>query len=654
MSEDPILRETPHIRVNSGQHDPFADSDDPYVSVPPQQLGRTLTPGMVQSTSEVTFPTTWGSPTPQESTELLIPPRPYRVRDELRSPELSIRSSRRTSWSSEAVSYDARAYLYSRFDDSRAPSRAESDDNDVNTHTVTEKYNIMPTEGLLLFPEDVEKDDYMHNPDPNDRDIVCDVWNKRGLVNLGGLLLMTVGFVVLFVAYPVIAALGGIQRKYVPTCDPADTLCLDVGDRPGLTNLRTGLIDPDTPESVMTKKTVDGKEWQLVFSDEFEFPGRTFYDGDDPYYQAMDFWYGVTQDLEASTDIWYDPDAVTTKDGSLEIRFDAFTNHELGYRSGMVQSWNKLCFSGGRLEASISLPGAGDVSGFWPGFWAMGNLGRPGYAATTDGTWPYSYYDGCDAGITPNQSSPDGINFLPGMRLPACTCDGADHPTPGKSRGAPEIDVIEASVGPLNNNPNAFIGTASQSLQMAPFDIWYMPDYDYTAVYDPHITEINTYRGGPYQQAMSGLTNLNNRWYNGTEYQVFAFEYTPGAVGNVTWFVGQDKTWTLDGRAIGPNGNVGQRMIPMEPMSIVMNLGMAWSFAPINDTIRDIMPGIMRFDYIRIYQDPDNISITCDPPGYETTEYIATHAEAYNNNNVTTCRDAAGYDWPTNSLMHGC
>ena len=70
----------------------------------------------------------------------------------------------------------------------------------------------------------------------------------------------------------------------------------------------------------MTKKSADGKEWQLVvsgtrsicdserwltlkqFSDEFETPGRSFYDGDDPYYQAMDFWYGVTQDLEASTD----------------------------------------------------------------------------------------------------------------------------------------------------------------------------------------------------------------------------------------------------------------------------------------------------------------------------------------------------------------
>lgn len=143
----------------------------------------------------------------------------------------------------------------------------------------------------------------------------------------------------------------------------------------------------------------------------------------------------------------------------------------------MVQSWNKLCFSGGRLEASISLPGNGEISGFWPGFWAMGNLGRPGYAATTEGMWPYSYYDECDAGITPNQSSPDGLNWLPGMRLPGCTCTGSDHPNPGKARSAPELDVIEASVSPLNDDDTTMVGSVSQSLQMAPFDIWYMPDY---------------------------------------------------------------------------------------------------------------------------------------------------------------------------------
>lgn len=159
---------------------------------------------------------------------------------------------------------------------------------------------------------------------------------------------------------------------------------------------------------------------------------------------------------------------------------------------------------------------------------------------------------------------------------------------------------------------------------------------EFTAVYDSHITQINSYRGGPYQQAMSGLTNLNNKWYNGTEYQVYAFEYTPGAQGEITWFVGADKTWTLDARAIGPNGNIGQRMIPLEPMAVVMNLGMAYNFAAINDTIKDYMPGIMRFDYIRIYQDPHNVSVTCDPPGYETTEYISKHPKAYRNANATT------------------
>lgn len=255
-----------------------------------------------------------------------------------------------------------------------------------------------------------------------------------------------------------------------------------------LKNLRTGLIDPDTPESAKWRTSADGREWKLVvsclpldpvcdgltsqFSDEFSTDGRTFYDGDDPYYQAMDLWYGATDDLE-----YYDPDAVTTRNGVLELRFEQSRNHDLNYRSGMVQSWNKLCFTGGRLEASASMPGRGDVSGFWPGFWTMGNLGRPGYAATTDGMWPYSYYDECDVGITPNQSSTDGISFLPGMRLPACTCKGSSHPSPGKSRSAPEVDVFEANVSPLNGNLDALIGTVSQSMQVAPFDVWYMPDY---------------------------------------------------------------------------------------------------------------------------------------------------------------------------------
>lgn len=71
-------------------------------------------------------------------------------------------------------------------------------------------------------------------------------------------------------------------------------------NEPLLTNLRSSLIDPDTPKEAMTRTSADGTKQVLVFSDEFNQDGRTFYDGDDPYFQAVDIWYGATQDLEVS------------------------------------------------------------------------------------------------------------------------------------------------------------------------------------------------------------------------------------------------------------------------------------------------------------------------------------------------------------------
>ena len=147
---------------------------------------------------------------------------------------------------------------------------------------------------------------------------------------------------------------------------------------------------------------------------------------------------------------------------------------------------------------------------------------------------------------------------------------------------------------------------------------------------------MNEYQGSVYQQAISGVTNLNNMWYNGTRYQSYAFEYEPGAKGKVTWFVGDTATWTVDARSMGPNGNIGQRVIPVEPMAIVMNFGMSNGFAALNMTgLSRLMPATMQVDYIRIYQHEGEMSVTCDPPGYETTEYIARHQEPYVNPNLT-------------------
>lgn len=565
----------------------------------------------------------------------------------MRSP--SGMSSRRTSWSSEG-SRDSRVSPFaSPFDDSRAPSRAGSEE-ELNTQTVSEKYNILPSAGLLLFPEDVEKDDWLHNPDPNEKDKRdCDVFTARGIINVGALVILSLGLLVLFIGYPVLTFVDKMTKPEIGPCTN-NPLCI-VGKQgmAHLLNVRKGLIDPDTPASVKSRTSHDGTKQTLVFSDEFNKPGRTFYDGDDAYFQGVDIWYGATQDLE-----WYDPDAITTNDGVLEIEFAAFKNHGLDYRSGMLQSWNKMCFKGGHIEASISLPGRGDIIGFWPGFWTMGNLARPGYLATTDGMWPYSYHDKCDVGITPNQSSFDGLSFLPGMRLPACTCKGEDHPSPGKSRSAPEIDAVEASVRFLQPNSQGGVGQVSQSYQTAPFDIWYRPDYEFIEVYDHSITEMNSYQGGPFQEAVSGLTNLNNDWYDGKAYAKYAFDYKLGDNGWITWHVGDDETWTMDARSVGPNGNVGKRTIPEEPLSVIFNFGMSNSFAYINlDGIAKQLPATMRIDYIRIYQDEGKELMTCDPPGYETTDYIKKHPEPYANPNLTHWNQAK-YDWPQNSFMHGC
>ncbi|KAG6326087.1 hypothetical protein ID866_13002 [Astraeus odoratus] len=193
---------------------------------------------------------------------------------------------------------------------------------------------------------------------------------------------------------------------------------------------------------------------------------------------------------------------------------DQVPDHDLPFKSGMLQSWNKFCFTRGYIEVSVSLPGPNqDTQGYWPGAWTLGNLARPGYGASTDGVWPYSY-DSCDVGTFPNQTYADGsgpaaalhsdasrskynyaLSWLPGQRLSSCTCPGEDHPGPSPSvgRGAPEIDILE-----VEHNKAGSGQVVSQSAQFAPFthDYLYLNDTsDEWHVYTPNITSPNDYHG---------------------------------------------------------------------------------------------------------------------------------------------------------------
>ncbi|CAN0058786.1 unnamed protein product [Hapterophycus canaliculatus] len=128
--------------------------------------------------------------------------------------------------------------------------------------------------------------------------------------------------------------------------------------------------------------------------------GRSFDDGHDPRWTAMhknDYTNGALQ--------FYSHDMCETRDGALyittdntEIEFQYYdTPHktyktlEKSYVSGMMQTWDKFCFTGGIVEIRAILPGKSRVGGLWPAMWLMGNLARATYTASSDFTWPWSY-----------------------------------------------------------------------------------------------------------------------------------------------------------------------------------------------------------------------------------------------------------------------
>ncbi|KAH9969089.1 beta-glucan synthesis-associated protein [Russula dissimulans] len=533
-------------------------------------------------------------------------------------------------------------------------------------HSISDKFSLSPDPaswGSDLSPNHPEPDDYLHNPDPN-RDRKNDrggsIFTFRGLTNLGCLALLIVVLLALFAGYPIVTFftrarlsrqggfnLGGINGS---------------GQVPLLINNRA-LIDPDTPQSAMTISSFisnDATEYKLVFSDEFNVEGRTFWEGDDPYWEAVNLHYWQTDDLE-----WYREENAITKDGYLQLTLRQEAYNNLNYTSAMVTSWNKFCFTGGIILASVSLPGASDILGLWPSLWTMGNLGRAGYGASLNGLWPYTY-DSCDVGTAPNQTfnnQPD-VSTLPGDPYN----DGAfpfsqvnDYlPVHGSfvGRSAPEIDVFEATCGKLDKNTGQIVGQVSQSLQVGPFDYNYTYQEDQTSIPNPNVTKLNTYKGGVYQQAVSALSVTDQTAYEltGGGFSTYGFQYKPGlADAYICWISNGVQSWTLPSAALGADQQVqiSARPIPQEPMYIIANLGISPSFGKI-DFDHLTFPTTMRIDYIRIYQPSDQVNIGCDPNGYPTADYIAQFIEAYDNPLLTTWQDDYGQPLPGNSFLNQC
>lgn len=524
---------------------------------------------------------------------------------------------------------------------------------------------------LLFSKEYMGEDDHIHDFEPPNRSR----FGMRGCVNLGTLLIITMGLLMLFMGYPI------LYHLFTAPDSNKDGFNLGGSNATGQIphmSMRTTLIDPDTPQEAYTRTSFEGEEQVLVFSDEFNVDGRSFYPGDDPFWEAIDLHAHGTGDFE-----WYDPAAITTEGGNMVITAIEHESHNMNFRSGHVSTWNKFCFTGGYIEVRAQLPGSSSVPGWWPAAWTMGNLGRANYGATTEGTWPYSY-EACDVGTLPNQTYPDqsgpqaaltsgdtifnarygqrALSWLPGQRLSACTCPNDDHPGPKladgswKGRSAPEIDIIEAQIG-------GGIGHVSQSSQFAPFNAAYEllnNSRGDTMEFYGDTTILNTYQGNVLQQSASGVTNTPQRAYqlSGGQFTEYGFEYRPGFDDSYITFVsGGERAWKITDGALQPDRRVeiAQRPVPQEPMYIILNLAISQGFGDIDwDNLR--FPGKYLIDHVRVYQTKGKENVGCDPPDFPTKNYIDKHWEAYNSPNLTVWGDLAGgygQPWPRNRLYPG-
>ncbi|KAJ7768364.1 glycoside hydrolase family 16 protein [Mycena metata] len=496
--------------------------------------------------------------------------------------------------------------------------------------------------GSNLSPNLAEPDDFLH--DPRGKDETSFVLSTRGLANVGCLVFLCLALLALFIGYPVVT----FVKKTFLTTDVTSASVNSTGQ------------DLETPQDAYTMTSLySGKEMKLVFSDEFNTDGRTFYPGDDPYWEAVDLHYWATNNME-----WYDPAAVTTANGSLHITLSAKQTHGLDYQGGVGCS-----------------NGTNNIHGLWPAVWSMGNLGRAGYGATLDGTWPYTY-DSCDVGTAPNQTynalpliattSGDTnvpyngeLSYLGGQRLSRCTCKGESHPGPVHEdgtyvgRAAPEIDIGDTG------------GAVSQSGQWAPFNagyVWFNTS-DNLIIANASASVLNTYTGGAYQQATSVVTQTNQLCYELLDncFAIYGFEY-------ISWISDDQIAWTIKaaGLAADTQTQIGARPVPQEPMYILANLGMSTNFGVV-DLEHLTFPTTLKLDYVRVYQYADSVNIGCDPPDFPTQAYINTYIEvlltsfslrsqltgtssiqAYTNPNLTTWVDDFGQTVPKNSFLNQC
>ncbi|KAG5715405.1 hypothetical protein E4T56_gene9421, partial [Termitomyces sp. T112] len=169
--------------------------------------------------------------------------------------------------------------------------------------------------GLVAYAWDPLVDD-LDDEDTLDEKLTYDSESSmslRGLINIASLILLLSALLCLFVMYPIYRHFTDNGRNElivgntrINSTGQATFVEFDPRSQMPIPPLSV-VIDPATPQEALTRSSKDGVSYRLIFSDEFNTDGRSFYGDDDLFWEAVD-------------DNLHDHKLITTQNGYLIIK----------------------------------------------------------------------------------------------------------------------------------------------------------------------------------------------------------------------------------------------------------------------------------------------------------------------------------------------
>lgn len=107
------------------------------------------------------------------------------------------------------------------------------------------------------------------------------------------------------------------------------------------------------------------------------------------------------------------------------------------------------------------------------------------------------------------------------------------------------------------------------------------------------------------------------------------FEYEPGADGFMRWFVDGSPVLEVLASSLGQystpsGGGVGPRLVPEEPLYLILSVAVSRSFSGGID--ESLFPTVMRVGHVRVWQRADRSQrMECSPPDHPTERWIQRH-----------------------------